>query len=54
MVADLDADNFEVRPVLNSLGTIGGYVPNSKQITEVWKSVPTTQPVMSSSTSAVA
>lgn len=37
LVADLDADNFEVNPVLNSLGTIGGYVPYSRQITEVWQ-----------------
>jgi nicotinamidase-related amidase len=39
MVADLDADNFEVKPVLNLLGTVGGYVPYSRQITEVWKPI---------------
>lgn len=38
LVGTLDKDNFEQNAALNSMGTILGYVPYSKQIAEVWKS----------------
>ncbi len=38
LVGELDENGFEQDPALNSMGTILGYVPYSKQITEVWKS----------------
>lgn len=38
LVGMLDNDGFEQDPSLNSMGTILGYVPYSKQIMEVWES----------------
>lgn len=37
LVGNLDKDSFEQDPALNSMGTILGFVPYARQITQVWQ-----------------
>lgn len=37
LVGNLDADEWEKKPVLNLIGTIYGYIPYAKQVNDVWQ-----------------